>query len=549
MVKRIVAASIGGLALLAVISAVVYYFFYTDKLKPETDAPKIEYGEPLPAPAAWFSRCNHEYIIANAAEILTDVPGVYEVVLQRAGAENADALRSKLTVADSTAPEVVTKKVYALLGETITPDEFIESVNDVSPVTTEFAAAPDLTITGNTEISVVVKDLYGNEVVVSGFYSIIEIKDVVIYDYESKSEFAVTDFADEFGASQLDVVSKPTAEELQKPGEYTAVFKYGERQLTVPVTVMDSTPPTATPRDITIFQGQRPGAIEFATGIEDASAVTGEYITEPVWDNFGDQQVAVRLKDAYENVFEFSAKLTVNQDKTPPAIVGAADREVMKGEKVAFKKGIIVTDNSGVELELEVDSTGFDASVPGKYSITYTATDLAGNSASVKKNITVTEADVSLVDAYVDKAITALKLEENQPAPEKLKAVYQYVRKYLKPIVETSDDGVYQTAYAAFTNAKADCRGYSAMSSVIFDRLGFENLIIHTKTHTWNLVKINDKWYFYDAMERNWQKEDLYMFGQKKADEVAQLHADEMKKDKPYYYNFDKTLYPKVEEE
>ena len=63
--------------------------------------------------------------------------------------------------------------------------------------------------------------------------------------------------------------------------------------------------------------------------------------------------------------------------------------------------GVTVIDNSGETIDAVVSGDTVDTSVPGVYTITYTATDSAGNSASTTRTVTVVEADTD-GDGVVD---------------------------------------------------------------------------------------------------------------------------------------------------
>ncbi|MEZ0537030.1 S-layer homology domain-containing protein [Caldicellulosiruptoraceae bacterium PP1] len=74
------------------------------------------------------------------------------------------------------------------------------------------------------------------------------------------------------------------------------------------------------------------------------------------------------------------------------------------------------------------------------------------------------------------------------------------------------------TAYGALVNKKAVCEGIAKAASLIFNRLGIQNIIIYgqatngntTDTHAWNAVKIDDSWYHVDITFDNLdQNEDI----------------------------------------
>ncbi|MDR1821155.1 MAG: DUF5011 domain-containing protein [Oscillospiraceae bacterium] len=540
--SRIRRAAVIGCAAVFLFAAasIAYILFFTDKLA--DTPPQIEYGQPLPSPDVWFSRLNHDYIIANADEINTSVPGEYRVLLQ----SGKKTRESSIAVLDKTPPAVTARQVYALLDETLTPEAFIAAAEDASPVTYTFADAPDTSRPGTGSARVTARDASGNEASINAEYTVISVKTTVSYACESEPVFSLADITDTFGGSLLKITSAPEKSELCVPGTYEAVLDYHDRELKCAIEVLDTTPPAAKPKNLTIYEGQRPEAIAFCAGVTDMSEVTAAFAAEPDWTRIGQQTVAVVLTDSFGNTTELSARLTIKRDAAAPKILGTRHLSVMKGEKIAYRRGVIIKDNSGAALDFTVDSSGVDINTPGKYKVIYRAEDLAGNVSSITRTVRVDATDVSLVDEYVDAAIEALALTGSETGDELLHAVYDYVRAYLKFATNQSDDGLYQLAYQAFKTGKADCRGYLAMSSVLFDRLGIENREVHTPSHKWNIVKIDGKWWFYDATERFWEDGQTYKFGRKRAEELTQKHAKMVGRD-PFYYVYDKTLYPDVE--
>ncbi|MDR0812938.1 MAG: DUF5011 domain-containing protein [Oscillospiraceae bacterium] len=542
--RRICRAAVISCAAVFIFAAAfsAYVFFLTDKLAEDT--PQIEYGQPLPDSAAWFSRINREYIIANADEINTAIPGEYRVVLQSGGKTR----ESVLTVLDKTPPLITAKPVFALVGETPAPGDFVDSADDVSAVSYTFTEQPDTSRPGSGTAHITALDAHGNETAVTAEYTVISATQTVKYNCEDSPEFSLDDVTDDFGKSQLRTVSAPESDELALPGEYEAVLDYGGRTIKCTIIVLDTTPPAAKPKNLTVYEGKKPGAIDFCTNIKDASPVTAAFSSEPDWEHFGSQRVTVVLTDGYGNTAELSANLTVRRDNVAPKILGTRTLSIMKGEKIAYKKGVIIRDNSGETLDFSVDSSGVDSGTPGRYSATYHAEDLAGNVTEITRTVIVGDIDVSLVDEYIDAAIAELALTGNETGDELLRAVYDYVRGYLKFASGFSEDGLYQLAYNAFKTGKADCRGYLAMSSVLFDRLGIENREVHTGSHKWNMVKIDGKWWFYDATERYWSNGQTYKFGRRKAEQLSKEHAERLELEKPFYYVYDTVLYPNVEQ-
>ena len=89
---------------------------------------------------------------------------------------------------------------------------------------------------------------------------------------------------------------------------------------------------------------------------------------------------------------DVSTPPTPSADQEPPVILGARDLEVEAGGTISYRRGVTVTDNSGVPPELTIDSSRVNLAVPGVYPVTYTARDGSGNESSVTITVTVEEA-------------------------------------------------------------------------------------------------------------------------------------------------------------
>lgn len=203
------------------------------------------------------------------------------------------------------------------------------------------------------------------------------------------------------------------------------------------------------------------------------------------------------------------------QDITPPIITGAKDMTIYIGEAPAYRKNVVVSDDSGGNVELKIDSTQVNLSKPGRYPITYLATDASGNSASVTVYLTVEiyfpkEAELTTA---LDKVISNIILP-TMSTEEKVRVIYAYVQSNIT-FVDTSDKSNWKAeAYKSlFVTNTGDCFSFFAASKAFFERLGIENLDIQrpeelakkmNQTHYWSLVNISDDpqkdiWYHYDS--------------------------------------------------
>ena len=203
------------------------------------------------------------------------------------------------------------------------------------------------------------------------------------------------------------------------------------------------------------------------------------------------------------------------RDTTPPVISGASDITIYTGEAPAYRKNISLWDDSSQDVSLTIDSTAVDMTSPGRYPVTYTATDAAGNSSSVTIYLTIElyfpqEAELT---AALDSVISQI-IHPSMNTEQKVRAIYSYVQANIS-FVDTSDKSNWKAeAYKSlFVTNIGDCFSFFAASKAFFERLGIDNIDIQrpqelaqqmNQTHYWSLVNISDTpgqeiWYHFDS--------------------------------------------------
>ena len=92
----------------------------------------------------------------------------------------------------------------------------------------------------------------------------------------------------------------------------------------------------------------------------------------------------------------------ISSDTEAPVVTvnGQSSLTLTQGE-LFTDAGATVSDNSGESITAVVSGDTVDTSVPGVYTITYTATDSSGNSGSATRTVTVVEVDTD-GDGVVD---------------------------------------------------------------------------------------------------------------------------------------------------
>ncbi len=172
-------------------------------------------------------------------------------------------------------------------------------------------------------------------------------------------------------------------------GDYPVELRYMGRTYQSTLQVRDTTPPTGEAKDLTVYSSHAPLPEEFVTALADKSQVSLSFLTPPDMTKAGAQELTILLTDAAGNVTRLPVVLTVLVDGDAPVISGVTDRVFFVGQEIDLMSGITVTDGDGPAPKLVVDQGRLDLSAPGTYSITYTATDAAGNTTRQTATVTV----------------------------------------------------------------------------------------------------------------------------------------------------------------
>lgn len=84
------------------------------------------------------------------------------------------AYNSILNVMDTVPPVVEVRNVNGFVNTPVAAEDFLASVQDISPVTAAFAAEPDLTLAGSQEVGLVFTDSSGNETRTAAMLTLVE---------------------------------------------------------------------------------------------------------------------------------------------------------------------------------------------------------------------------------------------------------------------------------------------------------------------------------------------------------------------------------------
>lgn len=281
---------------------------------------------------------------------------------------------------------------------------------------------------------------------------------------------------------------------------------------TLRLRVVDRTAPVVIPRHAYCAQGTTPEAIRLIGSIEELDTYTAEF-TEPLPDmsELGDYPVSFRVTDASGNrTAVLHTVVTVIQDTEPPVFTALPELNAYVGEAIAYRNGLVVEDNCCGEIRIEVDASTVTPGVAGDFSIIYTATDAAGNSASAHTTLHVGTGTASRsdLDQRVD-AILSDILTAGMTTEAKLRAVYDYIQGHIVYAASTDTGDRVRIATESLSKGTADCYAYNCVAIAFLERLGVEYREIQrspgltSDTHYWLMVNIgtaaSPRWYHYDC--------------------------------------------------
>ena len=316
------------------------------------------------------------------------------------------------------------------------------------------------------------------------------------------------------------------------------------------VSVVDTTPPTANTRDITIYPGEVLSAGDFLFDIFDLSPIgIIRFMEEPDFFATGYQTVNIVVADIWGNEAFFQAQLTILNNYLPPVITGAEDMEVMHGSPIMFRQGVSASDAFGRPITLHIDNSSVDAGRPGAYEVTYYAIDDWGNRTEQSIVLHILSVNPEYVYARVDVILDEI-LRDGMTQVEQARAIFNWVRNNVRFTSDIRRDSVYEAAYAALTRRSGNCFVFFGISQVMLTRAGIPSLRIDRvpgaarTNHRWNLINPDGLgWHHFDTVPSAMQL-DTFMFTSSEAREFTRLLNANFGRINYYYY--DPSLYPEI---
>ena len=321
----------------------------------------------------------------------------------------------------------------------------------------------------------------------------------------------------------------------------------------VRLTIRDTTAPTGKAVDKEFYTVDPfPTAHSCVTDLYDLNGIESVKFKDKLPDvsNGGDFVIPVVVTDPYENSVTLNVRMHVKKDQTPPVIEGLQNnRLVRQGDEIDLREGVTVKDDVDPNPSLNIDASKFNVNKPGKYTVTYKATDKTGNVSEQTIRLTVWKSSVSDMKTkeaykYADRILKTIRKSKNKV--QYVRNIYKWVCHNIAYLGRAGHPSFEKAALSGFKERKGNCWVMCACFRVLLDRANIPSLIVtranskvSTSNHYWNLVYVNGGWYHCDCtplypffMRTDAQLDDYHTFNSKRYPKRAKK---KIKNTKGYY--------------
>lgn len=416
--------------------------------------------------------------------------GEYKVKLSHDEKEEEVTLK----LVDTTPPEVEFQDLTKYIDYNLSADDFIVKKEDLSEMETGIINPPKLDKFGDYDITVGVKDIYGNMTTKVCKLYLRWIKESL--SIERGQEIKKEDLL--YNAEvDGDLLDENRLKEIANSdiGEYEIETSKDGLTVKTKIKVTDLTPPNLEVKNISIYDDEVStlnGKDSFIVSTSDASGeVTTNLKTELNLSNIGTQDVVIEAIDKYLNKTEKTATLTIMKDTKGPVISGLSQITIQRGGTINLRSGVSARDDRDGGCDFQVDDSKVDTNTAGTYYATYTSKDKRGNTTTNKRKIVVNH----------NQEDTNNKFNEYYNQNLAGKSVLDIVQTIRNGIRYNSNWGGDDPIWYGLTNRVGNCYVHALLVKRALDKKGVSNILVHTtdNSHYWNLVNEGGRYRHYDS--------------------------------------------------
>lgn len=280
------------------------------------------------------------------------------------------------------------------------------------------------------------------------------------------------------------------------------------------LTVKDTRKPVVVSRHVYYALGTTElDAADFINTIEEPDDYTAYFTCDlPDMTQIGDYDVTFRVKDASGNVSdECRSILTVIEDRQAPVFSYVPELSAYVGEAIAYRKGLLVTDNCSGDMTVEVDASLVNPEIPGDYPVKFKAVDACGNFSMAETVIHIYGNQITEVQLMEQIALLAERITTpDMTMEQKLRAAHAYIQEHISYTSDSDKSDWVRAAYESlFMTGTGDCFNYFAAAKAFLIHFGLDYREIERTpgvadgTHFWLMVNLGTaqkpRWYHYDA--------------------------------------------------
>lgn len=497
----------------------------TAAVQATVDRVTVEAGSPAPSVDPFLTEGFQGELLDTITEEMMRTPGEY--ALQVKCLKNGRVFPTVLEVQDTVPPVGTGTFLILAPGEDAAPEAFLTESADETALSFSFAVAPDPDSREIQDISIRITDAGGNATDVPAQALISSLGAVTV---EAKNGPLT---GEDLGRPE----AEPEAFLANVPGTYPVRVRTAVETEIAMVTLVDTTGPRLTQREGSFYTGHEL-APEQLVDAEDVSAVTLSFLEAPDQGSDQPQTFTVRAVDVLGNETTAAFPLTLAVDRTPPVLYGVVNRSGYVNEPIAYLKEVYAEDDVDGRVELTVDSQVVLAK-KGKYTVTYTATDRSGNTASKSCTYTLVEPSVSDEEIHeMVQDILSRIITPDMVTAEKLKAVFEYVRGQVHYTGSSNKSDWRREALRGYREGRGDCFTVYSLTRALLDELQIPYMSVTRKStatrHYWVIVNIGTGWYHYDPLLTRVHKYKCFMW------------TNQQCKAKPYFWRFHEENFPAI---
>lgn len=416
---------------------------------------------------------------------------------------------------------------------------------DGTGIEVRFGQEPDANTLGAQEISLVFTLDNHACTVTTGLYRY-HLEQTVTVKLGGEETVSVRDFLPDESIQAVFVGQSPSEITKGSCGVFNLKIHCGGREYPVTYCITEEIAPVGTGKTVTVEAGTIPEPSSFVEKIEDHTQVTVTYKQQPSFITMGTEKVTLVLTDAFGNTSEVEAEAQVVPAANGPQFAGLSDLYVPLGSPVSYRTGVTVTDKQDGNLTFTVDPGNMDIKTQGRYTVYYSAVDTDGNQLIVPRTVIVESVTGQAVRQSAQTILNQI-ITPGMSRDSQIYAVYGYVRWNVAYVGSSDKSSLENGAYEGFTKKKGDCYTYYAMTRVMLDMLGIENLEVTrvggTSHHWWNLVLFEDgKYYHVDSSPTRVRLDNVNHNKMTDSDLVVYTNAEGVIERRPNFYVYDKTL-------